>query len=44
MKKKETGEGEEKALPIEMLGRVMVTHGEEFGADSAYGALRTAVQ
>jgi hypothetical protein len=37
VKKKETGDGEEKLLPIEMLGRVMVAHGEEFGSDSAYG-------
>jgi len=37
MKKKETGDGEEKLLPIESLGRVMVAHGEEFGPDSAYG-------
>jgi hypothetical protein len=37
MKKKESGDGEEKLLPIEALGRVMVAHGEEFGSDSAYG-------
>jgi hypothetical protein len=37
MKKKETGDGEEKLLPIESLGRVMAAHGDEFGPDSAYG-------
>jgi hypothetical protein len=38
MKKKDSGDGgEEKLLPIESLGRVMVAHGEEFGPDSAYG-------
>jgi len=41
VKKKETGDGEQMLLPIEMLGRVMVAHGEEFGSDSAYGKLRS---
>ncbi|KAG8832856.1 hypothetical protein FRC17_000511 [Serendipita sp. 399] len=37
LKKKDTGEGDQKYLPMETLGRVMVSHGEEFGDDSAYG-------
>ncbi|KAG8808570.1 hypothetical protein FRC18_004945 [Serendipita sp. 400] len=37
LKKKDTGEGDQKFLPMESLGRVMVSHGEEFGDDSAYG-------
>lgn len=28
----------EKLLPIDALGLVMITHGEEFGEESAYGA------
>ena len=29
----------EKLLPIDALGIVMIRHGEEFGDDSAFGAL-----
>ena len=28
----------EKLLPIDTLGLVMISHGEEFGQDSAFGA------
>ena len=37
MKKKDVGDGDESLLPIELLGRVMIAHGQEFGPDSAYG-------
>ncbi|KAH9916575.1 BAR-domain-containing protein [Epithele typhae] len=39
MKKRlsEVAEAEEKLLPIDALGVVMIKHGEEFGDDSAYG-------
>ncbi|KAF8064245.1 hypothetical protein FPV67DRAFT_1629313 [Lyophyllum atratum] len=36
-KKNEAFEDAEKLLPIDMLGIVMVVHGEEFGDDSAFG-------
>lgn len=43
MKKKDIGDGDESLLPIELLGRVMVAHGQEFGSDSAYGHSLTAL-
>ena len=38
-KKVEAGETEESAkiLPIESLAMVMISHGDEFGPDSAFG-------
>ncbi|PVG00117.1 BAR-domain-containing protein [Serendipita vermifera] len=42
-KKKEGVDNEQKLLPIETLGRIMVTHGEEFGTESAYGHSLTAL-
>ena len=30
-------DGDEKLLPIDALGVVMIQHGEEFGDDSAFG-------
>jgi hypothetical protein len=38
-KKNEAFEDAEKLLPIDTLGIVMIVHGEEFGDDSAFGAL-----
>lgn len=36
-KRKEAGDDEQKLLPVESLGLVMISHGEEFGEQSAYG-------
>lgn len=39
-KKESPASGEaEKLMPLDALGIVMVTHGEEYGDDSAFGAL-----
>ena len=35
----ETSDSDEKLLPIDSLGVVMIQHGEEFGDDSAFGTL-----
>ena len=37
MGKKKEGEDREKALPPEILGNAMVSHGGEYASDSAYG-------
>ncbi len=36
-KESEVIEAEDKLLPIDALGVVMIQHGEEFGDDSAFG-------
>ena len=42
-KKESPSSGEaEKLMPIDALGIVMVTHGEEYGDDSAFGACRAS--
>ena len=37
MGKKKEGEDREKALPPEILGNAMVSHGGEYASESAYG-------
>ena len=39
-KASEVLDGEEKLLPVDALGVVMIQHGEEFGDDSAFGEPR----
>ena len=40
-KKIETLEDAEKLLPIDTLGVVMITHGEEFSENSVFGMLQS---
>ena len=41
-KKIEVLEAAEKLLPVDTLGIVMITHGEEFSEDSAFGMLQSS--